>query len=499
MVIPNTYQNKFGVYYFRLTKRISAHATRLHVRFSLRTRNPKVAKTRANVAWLHAQIYFNEQGGNTAHLTAVHMRQYLQSMLFADADSTYAEHLPSVAQLCSNNCGVVSSLEYRNAVGQGGAGIPANELDGLIKNELRVFADRKFADECWSPRTKLHNDTVFETFVDVVGNKQVSKITRADVDRFIEVVDYLPPNRKKKAEFRMLSAADAAAKNRSIGGPRLSLRQRKYYCSVLSPVFNIFVEEGLIPFNFFHRYRGRAKSDGPAHDARHPFTPQELKVMFESDQGIALLASDYQKPSRAWGYLLALFTGARAGEIYSLPISNIFVSQGVPCIRFDGSVCRLKTAAAYREIPIHPTLLELGFMDFVDRSHAVQTRRKQPMLFPELNLNAAHGPSRAPTHWFNTSFLPRLKIKTKKKVFHGFRHTLCDQIKRGRKLIDSGAASRYVGHTDTSGPMWSHLYGSPYSATELIEVTEIIKYDLNLQRLKIECLNQLRPIPNAAK
>jgi len=429
-------------------------------------------------AWLQVQNLLINGTYSAADITAE-----VKSVLFADVCSTshgQSPHFKSASPDVSNPNEVNSS-----AYGS----ISAKK----VGDEFFAYMERKFEDGYWTEKTRLESKSIFDTFVEVVGNKPVTLITKADVEAYANVVNYLPPNRKKMPEFRHLSAVDASHKNKVAGGARLSPVQRKKYFTRISPIFNEFVEDGLLSFNYFHRYRGKIRGVQQNINARNPFSTNDLHIMFESDKAIDLLTTQLSRPSRAWGYLIALFTGARAEEIFSLSIENIRIDDGTKYFNIDGSVGSVKTEASIRKIPVHPTLLELGFLSYLEHATRVQKHRDTPMLFPELRGYLNHGYRRAPTQWFNTRFLPELGLKTEKKSFHGFRHTVADKMKRARRHIDSGKASQYIGHEDRRGPLWEHLYGSPFTPSELLSITKVIDYSLNFSRLKERCLDRMTP------
>ena len=87
------------------------------------------------------------------------------------------------------------------------------------------------------------------------------------------------------------------------------------------------------------------------------FEPQELVKTFNP--------ASYKKamymPDFYWGPLLALFTGARAEELASLDLDQIKTEEGVDIIHIlDG-----KTKNARRKVPVHKTLIEMRFLDYV--------------------------------------------------------------------------------------------------------------------------------------
>lgn len=89
---------------------------------------------------------------------------------------------------------------------------------------------------------------------------------------------------------------------------------------------------------------------------------------------------------RFWVPLIALFSGMRMNEICQLHAADIHRLDGVDCFFVTEGPSdsdngkRLKTAASERLIPIHPALIEMGFMTFVTERRATGAVR----LFSEL-------------------------------------------------------------------------------------------------------------------
>ena len=57
-----------------------------------------------------------------------------------------------------------------------------------------------------------------------------------------------------------------------------------------------------------------------------------------------------------------------------------------------------------RRIPIHPTLIELGFLNYLDRTQKVQKNAIKPMLFSDVRKTVKHGWGRRTEDWYNNSF-----------------------------------------------------------------------------------------------
>jgi len=122
------------------------------------------------------------------------------------------------------------------------------------------------------------------------------------------------------------------------------------------------------------------------------------------------------RPCLFWSPLIALFHGMRSGEILQLKAQNVFLRDGVTVMKLEGMV---KNQFAYRIAPIHPEVIRLGFLDYVERVK----KAGYEMAFPDAK-TASDG--RYST-WFQKPFaryLTQIGIKSgRKECFHAFRHT----------------------------------------------------------------------------
>ena len=93
--------------------------------------------------------------------------------------------------------------------------------------------------------------------------------------------------------------------------------------------FEFFAKERWILYNFFSEViTPRLQMEDDIEEGmkvREPFSIDDLKVMFEGEDSIRLLSKKQGYPSRPWGLLIALYTGLRAEEIFSLLIDNVVV------------------------------------------------------------------------------------------------------------------------------------------------------------------------------
>src|SRR5258705_9315046 len=87
------------------------------------------------------------------------------------------------------------------------------------------------------------------------------------------------------------------------------------------------------------------------------FTDDEAKVILRA----ALEATD---PVRRWVPWIGAYTGARISEICQLRAEDVVKVDDIWCMKFDPEAGSLKTSGSERIIPVHPALIENGFLKF---------------------------------------------------------------------------------------------------------------------------------------
>ncbi|OQP79903.1 integrase [Xanthomonas phaseoli pv. syngonii LMG 9055] len=144
-----------------------------------------------------------------------------------------------------------------------------------------------------------------------------------------------------------------------------------------------------------------------------------------------------------WASLLGLYTGARASEVGQLLTADVVEDGGLPCIQIsdEGEHQKVKTDVSLRTVPIHPDLLALGFLDWVQ-----QARDKgQERLFPAAKADAKNGQG----NWISKAFSRHLAEVGKnwpkaKRGFHSLRKTLIQEL-QGAGVV-SELRAQLVGH-----------------------------------------------------
>jgi integrase len=167
-------------------------------------------------------------------------------------------------------------------------------------------------------------------------------------------------------------------------------------------------------------------------ESYEPFKLPEVQKIFQP----TLYVKKMKLPDFYWGPLVALFTGARAEEIASLDLEQIYPENGIWII----DILEGKTENAVRKVPLHDQLLGLGFVDYVQCLQKAGYKK----LFPHLQ-DGKNGYKKNMCRMFGEYLdLPEVAIVDPLKVFHSFRHTVVTKLTGAG--VNEGLKRAMVGH-----------------------------------------------------
>jgi len=186
--------------------------------------------------------------------------------------------------------------------------------------------------------------------------------------------------------------------------------------------------------------------------ARVSFTSEEIEKIFDSPVfKTGFRPKGGAGEAAAWLPLIAYMTGMRLEEIGQLTIDDIKRQDEIWFFNLDHAPHKgqvLKNESSRRQIPIHPRLIELGFLDLVSVSNG--------RLFPDLSSAGARQLTASWSQWFGRYLRQIICITDRRKTFHSFRHTfkdMCREAEIGKELHDrlTGHASSDIGDHYGSG------------------------------------------------
>lgn len=163
---------------------------------------------------------------------------------------------------------------------------------------------------------------------------------------------------------------------------------------------------------------------------RHSISDQDATSVFNHKiftQHIGVLTKkSIQHPHHFWLPLLCLSTGMRPNEACQLYAEDIELVGNCWCVRiddrFEGQT--LKTPSAQRYVPIHRTLIEIGFVRFVEDIRSSQGLDVR--LFPEITPVQGYY-SHTPGKWFNHNLRDKQNLP-REATLYTFRHAFRDKL-----------------------------------------------------------------------
>ncbi|MFA7585165.1 MAG: site-specific integrase, partial [Novosphingobium sp.] len=212
-----------------------------------------------------------------------------------------------------------------------------------------------------------------------------------------------------------------------------------HYLEILRDMLKVAVRKKYLPSNPAEEVKPLKKDGVTAAEKRRPWTDQQLREFFMGSSFYRSCAPGFAKPYtgkdrdwRFWLPLLMLFSGARPNEICQLHVDDIARTPiGVWYMSLtdekDGN--SLKTQASRRRVPIHPELIRIGFLQFVDRQ---KQQGASARLFPALKPNKNGNLAWYPVKRFNEQFLPATMVLQERQSLYSLRHNVRDALRRAK-------------------------------------------------------------------
>lgn len=244
---------------------------------------------------------------------------------------------------------------------------------------------------------------------------------------------------------------------------------------------------------------GLFESDNPALDqvtyglkdkrSRHknlgkiPFSEQEIKLIFSKK------LTKSNSPTEYWIPILQLFTGCRTNELCQLEVGDIIKDGEYYCLNIndEGDINKsTKTESTKRKVPLHSTVINLGFVKYVEIIKGLNQPNK--LIFPYLEYTANRYAGRQ-TKAF-TRYLQSIGVNTEsgRKGTHSFRSFLVQRFQDF--AISKQVRMDFIGHSnDISLKDMADSHTISYERKSHIqEIVRIIfpclEYEINWDDLK---------------
>ncbi|HMM38198.1 MAG TPA: site-specific integrase [Desulfovibrio sp.] len=325
-----------------------------------------------------------------------------------------------------------------------------------------------------TPKSLQEFTATVRRFTELHGDLPLSRITKALVRDFKDALlkcpaaSHLPIKHRGKSIQELITLAE---KDRTLS--RLSTRTVNdkwlgFLCAVLSwGTANGYLENN--PAS-----NVKATVSKVQDKARVPYSIEDVNFILRFP-----IFTKRERPragggeAAKWLPLLALFTGARLGELGKLQVEDVRHERDVWYL--DLMNTGTKTQGSKRQVPIHPELIRLGFLEYVE------ARRKAggDTLFPGRAGKSLD--TEAWSKWWGR-YARSHGIEDRRKVFHSFRHTVKDGLRDSGVPFDLRSALQ--GH---AVPGVGEGYGQGFALQVLAEAMARLQYPgLDLEHLSIK-------------
>jgi hypothetical protein len=366
-----------------------------------------------------------------------------------------------------------------------------------------------------------------KVFEELVGAQAMDRYTERDIVAFKDALLRMPTYPQNIPGY--LTAWDAIRWNeaqlQNLRKPTKSPGTiNESYLPYVRETFKHAADNGHVPVALGQRVRvSRTPGQKRGHDkanARYRFSSAKLQKIFSQPLFLGAKGpnrlfdpGDYLDWSwRFWLPLAMLFMGIRPQELGQLEVTDVVPHPcGYPCLNVttisdaddvtdqgSGGVNEGKLAkspASVRQLPIHPVLLDLGFLERVEnvktQLRGKSVDRPEPRVFPEWKRSKTGRYAPAPSRFFNRDevepgtgraiqgFLARAGVKTDTTVLYSLRHNYKQALVNGG--FGDAEQDLLMGH---AGSEVDRIYGSRQAYTGLIEKVRHLRHDgLDLNQL----------------
>lgn len=309
--------------------------------------------------------------------------------------------------------------------------VPADDSP-LLSTVLPEFLSVMSEDVGWSGQTRAQNEATYRLFVQACGDKPVKAYSRRDVGEFYQLLRKLPAMYSKLPEYRGKTTREIVELAEGQVVDRLSMRTTRRHFAALSRFFGYLKRQGL--FSTENPALGfEFPLTGRANQRRQMWDGERLRKLFASPVWSGCKSEDRRsdpgslviQDEKYWLPILGLFHGNRLEEFAQLRREDVRQEQGIWFFDIhDEGERQIKNEQSRRRVPVHPAVLKLNFIEYVQ---AVGEERGS-LVFPNL---AQGGPDAKLGYYFTkwwTRYRRAVGLYEKGLDYHSFRHGVTTKL-----------------------------------------------------------------------
>ena len=347
------------------------------------------------------------------------------------------------------------------------------KISSLIQSIKKQFCDTGILPEPVTipvplsrPRMeKSSNNSDKEWLQAFIASKEKAQISRLSVHQLNQRTQYFL-NYLKKQQLTLLSltSSEVVEFSNHLQTRNQSAKTKKDYWQATKQFVKWLVMKGHLERNPFNGVKSTFRTREFASQQRQKWSHEQLYQLLASAR------FQYASDSFRWTALLLIYMGCRPSEVCQLRVNDIRLPEATITITDRHPQQTIKNKHALRTLPIHQTLLDMGFLDYV----ALRTSQGFETLFDWKPIGQDMDWSKG----FRVQF-GRLQTEigmaaNSRPTAYGFRHTFIDTLKQTN--VAEHEVAEVVGHAHAN--MTYGRYGKPLSKQALKAVIERFELDV---------------------
>jgi integrase len=244
------------------------------------------------------------------------------------------------------------------------------------------------------------------------------------------------------------------------------------YIAAIRQFFKWSVLMEYSPNNPFDGLRLGQKPIKAPHEQRSRWSSDDLNTLFNFLYKNVIKKNSKHALTNYYVALISLYAGLRTSEACQLKVSSIKKVNDILIFEINNvdENTKLKTLNAYRSIPIHSNLINLGLLEYINARKNIG----KTMLFDDLPTGNYNDWSKPIGSRFYRIFKKIIFADNQKPTLYGLRHTFIDELQQ--QEVPEHIVAELSGHTKKG--ITFGRYGKRLNMKLLKEKVEFINFEL---------------------
>lgn len=391
---------------------------------------------------------------------------------------------------------VVEARELVKAKGIANSGTRPQGSDRLFSAALQAYAGKFLPQKITSQKEIERVRSGIALFVEFEGDLPLSAIDSERLRSYRDEKLSKVPARENavRTKFKTTSITESIAAVSGSDWPVMSPAERELRMQWIARMFKWLKDQKWITDDPMTGLRGESveskadrRNTALKKAVRKPFSNADLTLIFnapwfQTGRGELTAEGTYREfcPFRYWLPILGVFSGGRINELCQLYVDDVAQTEAgtwyldINKNSADKSLKEQKDSArcwSIRKVPLHPVLIDLGFIEWCQRLRAEGFRR----VFPELSWNETTHYAKEPIRAMSQFLLKLGMPRDNTKVFHSFRHVVNNEIMKVN--CPPEVRKRLLGHEPGAGVNERHYLADP-TPDETISIIRQLDFGL---------------------